>query len=44
MYEWLEEWDVIDDGDKYWCSTNMDNFPLKDFLRQFGIEFERECY
>ena len=44
MYEWLEEWDVTDDGDSYWCCTDMDNFPLKSFLRQFGIEMERERY
>ena len=44
IYEWLEEWEVYDDGEEYQCYTSMDNFPLGSFLRQFGIKIEREYY
>ena len=44
MYEWLEEWNVEDRDDEYYCETFMDNFPLDDFLRQFDITLEEEWH
>jgi hypothetical protein len=44
MYDYIEPWHVLDDGDSYYCKTSMDNFPLDEFLEQFGIIIEERWH
>ena len=40
----IEAWWVEDLGNAYHCETGIDNFPLDDFLEQFGIKIRERWH